>query len=109
MNEIGDAEMSVKISSQRYIDDEVVELKRIAKDYNVTLGKVIAVDGIDYQVIIDGHHSLVAAKMDGVDPLYKTATVTECDKEAIADINDYLLSNWIDSSYYDVETGICVW
>jgi hypothetical protein len=93
------------ISSQRHIDAETVEAKRASGDYVVTLGKVITIDGEDYQVVIDGHHSLAAANLDGVAPEYRIATVTECDREAIEDVEDYLLGHWIDSDYYDVRTG----
>jgi len=75
----------------------------------VTLGKVIYVDGVEYQIVIDGHHSLVAAIADGVEPIYRTATSTECDREGIEDAQEYLLAHWVDSNYYDVQTGIDVW
>lgn len=95
----------VKISSQRYIDDDIVEAKRAAKDYEVTLGKVINIDGQKYQVVIDGHHSLAAAKLDGVEPQWRTATVTENDREGIADIDEYLAAHYVDSSYYNLDTN----
>lgn len=101
--------MSTIISSQRHLDDEIVEAKRAAKDYAVTLGKIIVVAGAEYQVVIDGHHSLAAAKADGVAPDYHEATVTECDREGIEDIDTYLQSHWVDSDWYDVETGNNVW
>lgn len=101
--------MTTKISSQRHIDSDVVDAKRAAKDYVVTLGKVIVVDGREYQVVIDGHHSMAAAKADGVAPVYHVATVTESDREGIDDVQQYLESHWIDGDYYDVETGANVW
>lgn len=101
--------MTIKISSQRHIDDAIVETKRAAKDYDVTLGKVITVDGVDYQVVIDGHHSLAAAIADGVAPEHHVATVTECDREGIQDVEEYLEAHWVDSDYYDIETGSSVW
>ena len=101
--------MTTKISSQRHLDNEIVEAKRAAKDYEVTLGKVIVVDGTEYQVVIDGNHSLAAARADGVEPVYHDATATECDREGIEDVQRYLEAHWIDSDYYDVETGVNVW
>ena len=100
---------TTKISSQRYIDEDVVEIKRADRDYVVTLGKVIEVDGVEYQIVIDGHHSLAAAITDGVEPIYRTATSTECDREGIEDVHEYLLAHWVDSNYYDVQTGIEIW
>lgn len=100
---------TILISSQRYLSEETVEAKRVSKDYEVTLGKLITVDGVDYRVVIDGHHSLAAANADGVNPTYSIATATECDRESIDDLDQYLESHWIDSDYYDVETGKNVW
>jgi hypothetical protein len=104
-----DKTMTTKISSQRHLDDEIVASKCAAKDYEVTLGKVIVVDGAEYQVVIDGNHSLAAARADGVEPVYRQATVIECDREGIEAVQQYLEAHWIDSDYYDVETGINVW
>lgn len=101
--------MITKISSQRHLDEEIVEAKRAAKDFDVTLGKVIAVDGVEYQVVIDGHHSLAAAIADGAEPEYHVATVTECDREGIQDVEEYLEAHWVDSDYYNIDTGSSVW
>ena len=97
------------ISSQRHIDDASVETKRKDRDYTVTIGKAIEIDGETYRVVIDGHHSLAAARADGVDPVMVEASVTDCDREAIDDVDDYLESHWIDSDWYDIETGETVW
>jgi hypothetical protein len=97
------------ISSQRHIDDAIVETKRAARDYTVTIGKAIKIDGDTYRVVIDGHHSLAAAHADGVAPEMVEASVSECDREAIEDIDAYLESHWIDSDWYDIETGATVW
>ena len=103
-------EESMKIiSSQRYTSDETVEAKRDAEDYEVTLGKVITIDGDEYRVLIDGHHSLAAAIADEVDPVYVYATTETCDREYIEDIDEYLESHWIDDNWYDIETGSCIW
>jgi len=97
------------ISSQRYTDDATVEAKRAARDYVVTIGKPIEVDGETYRVVIDGHHSMAAAIADGVDPVYVVASAIDCDREAIDDVDDYLDAHYIDDDWYDVATGVCVW
>lgn len=97
--------MTTIISSQKYIDEATVASKRAAADYMVTVGKVITIDGQDYSVLIDGHHSLAAARADGVEPTYRTATVQECDREGIESVEDYLAAHWIDCDWYDVATG----
>jgi hypothetical protein len=99
------------ISSQRHLDGEIVAAKREARDYRVTLSPEFAVDGVRYQAILDGHHSLAAAKLDGVDPSYSVATVQVSDNVALLDtsVEDFLAATWIDSDWYDVETGLNVW
>jgi len=99
----------VLISSQRHIDDAIVEAKRAARDYTVTIGKAVEIDGVIYRVVIDGHHSWAAARADGVAPEMVIASVADCDREAIEDICEYLESHWIDSDWYDIETGHAVW
>ena len=93
------------ISSQEYIDEEIVAEKSAARDYTVTLGRIIDVYGVKCRVLIDGHHSLAAALADGVAPEYIIASVTDCDREGIIDLDDYLLSHWIDSDWHYVATG----
>ena len=100
---------STIISSQRYIDEKIVEAKRAACDYAITIGKEIEIDGETYRVIIDGHHSLAAAHADGVAPQIVEASVSDCDREAIEDVGDYLESHWIDSDWYNIKTGEEIW
>jgi hypothetical protein len=99
------------ISSQRHLDGEIVAAKRAAHDYAVTLSPEFEVGDVQYQAILDGHHSLAAAKLDGVDPVYRVATVQVSDNVALLDasIEDFLTASWIDSDWYDVETGLNVW
>lgn len=101
--------MTTKISSQRHRDEEIIETKRSASDYVVMLGKEIEIDGEVYQIIIDGHHSYEAAMLDGVNPVYVEATATDCDRELIEDLDDYLEAHWVDSPYYNIETGVEIW
>jgi hypothetical protein len=58
------------ITNQLRLDPEIVEAKRGTKDYTVQVSPVImdVVTGKQYRVVIDGHHSLEAARLDGVPP-----------------------------------------
>lgn len=99
------------ISSQRFIDDETVEAKREAYDYVVTVSPNFEIDGVLMQAVIDGHHSLAAARADGVEPEYVVATAQEDDRVALiitGRIDDYLEVCYMDSDWYDVETGHAV-
>lgn len=97
------------ISSQKYLDDEIVSEKRANKDYEVSISPVFKLDGEEFQVVIDGHHSLAAAKLDGVEPDF-----IECDNNSIdaldeGRIDDFLRQQRLDSDWYDIKTGKDVW
>ncbi len=98
------------ISSQRHIDPAIVDKKRAGKDYTVTISPEFEIAGLVVCAMIDGHHSLAAAKADGVDPVYVTATLQDDDRLALLDISvvDYLDACQVDSDWYDIETGIDV-
>lgn len=95
------------ISSQRYLDDETVQVKREACDYVVTVSPEFEIDGVVMQAVIDGHHSLAAAEADGVEPEFVVATIQNDDRIALLEssIDDYLEVCYMDSDWYDVATG----
>ena len=96
------------ISSQRYRDPKIVEAKRQAGDYEVSLVS-IEIDGVEYDVVVDGHHSMSAAIADGVEPDW---TYVGGELQAEADYlgaEDYLASKSGDDEWYDVRTGALVW
>ncbi len=99
------------ISSQKYLDDAIVAQKLAAGDFLVTLSPEFEVDGETYQTIIDGHHSLAAARLAGVSPEFETAG-TENDNLIMLDngrVDDFLEATYIDSDWYDIEDGVPVW
>ena len=96
------------ISSQRYLDDAVVEGKRRAKDYTVKLSPTFTNDGEPVQVVLDGHHALAAAKADGVSPKFEVIDAQADDRIGLLDrgkIDDFLEATYQDSDYYDLATG----
>jgi hypothetical protein len=99
--------MTTIISSQSHLDGEIVDAKRAAKDYAITISPTFEIGGVDYATLIDGHHSLAAAKADGVTPVVHVATATECDKLLLLDesVDAYLEASWMDTDWYDVATG----
>jgi signal transduction histidine kinase len=98
------------ISSQRYIDENTVQEKREARDYVVTVSPEFEIDGVVMQAVIDGHHSLAAAEADGVEPEFIVASIQNDDRIALLDrsIDDYLEVCYMDSDWYDIETGKAV-
>ncbi len=100
------------ISSQRYIDDETVETKRAAADYEVFVSPSFEIDGETYRVVLDGHHSLEAAKLDGVEPTYIEQDATDNDRIGLlnaGNVEDFLAATHMGDDYYDIATGHDVW
>jgi hypothetical protein len=96
------------ITSQEHRDEETVEAKRAAKDYEVVLSPEFEIDGGVYQVIIDGHHSFEAARLDGVDPEFRIATNADCDALGMlqrGEIDQFFEAVYHGSDYRDAHTG----
>lgn len=105
-------EMATIISSQRHIDDEIVAEKQACKDYTVVISPEFELCGRVYQVVLDGHHSLAAARADGCDPVFVEATEQDSDNVALlhaGNVNDFLAATWMGDNYYDVTSGVDVW
>jgi hypothetical protein len=100
------------ITSQSHRDEETVEAKRAAKDYEVTLSPEFEIDGETYQVIIDGHHSFEAARLDGVEPEFRVATSQDHDAIGMierGEIDQFLEAVYHGEDYRDAYTGQFVW
>ena len=100
------------ISSQRYINDEIVAAKIAAEDFEVMVSPEFEVDGQTFRVVLDGHHSLAAAQQMGVAPAYWTATATEHDAVSLierGEIEDFLTVTHMGDDYYDVDTKEFAW
>lgn len=99
------------ISSQRFLQDEIVKIKRESRDYVVTLTPEFEYDGLIFQAVTDGHHSLAAAREDGVEPEYRVVSAKDDDRIALLEtsIDDYLEVCQMDSDWYDIQTGARVW
>ena len=96
------------ISSQRYLDQEIVDTKIANSDFIVQVSPEFAIGDEVYQVIMDGHHSYHAAVKSGNTPefIVQNAMDNDC-VQLIEDnkIEDFLEQCWVDSEYYDVITG----
>ena len=95
------------ISSQRYVDPAIVAEKQAAEDY-VAQYAIVEIDGEEYRVVVDGHHSIAAAKADGVPAEWETAH-PEVMAEAALDGEAFLAAHHYGDDYYDIETGLNVW
>lgn len=95
----------ITISSQRYLDDETVEIKRAEKDYVVSYIEV-ELEGVEYRIIVDGHHSLAAAILDGATPEWERSTSQ--DEANAMGAQAWLESHEVDCEWYDHETGCAI-
>ncbi len=102
----------ITISSQRYIDEEIVEAKRAAADYEVFVSPSFEVDGQIVRVVLDGHHSLAAALEAGEEPIFTEYDSTEHDAICLLEADDvegFLQATHMGDDYYNVETGKDIW
>lgn len=102
----------ITVSSQRFLDDAIVERKVEDGDFEVLVSPEFEFDGQAMRVVLDGHHSFAAAKQAGTSPVYVTATQQEHDAVALierGEIEDFLAVTHMGDDYYDIETGHDVW
>ena len=100
------------ITSQHYIDDEIVAEKIASGDFEVQVSPEFAVGGETFRVVMDGHHSLAAARQAGVDPVIIEQDAAANDRVALLDAGDvdaFLEACWMDGEYIYAETEESVW
>lgn len=100
------------ITSQDFIDADIVAEKIKAGDFEVQVSPEFVVDGIAYRVLMDGHHSLAAAIEAGIDPEFIEQTARDNDRISImnrGDINGFLEACWMDGEYHFAVSGKSVW
>ncbi len=104
--------MAYIISAQEYRNEEVVAEKVAAQDFTVFLSPIFEIDGEEYQVVLDGHHSYAAAIEAGVEPEFEVQTKRDNDTIALLEqgrIEDFLELHIIDGEYRHIATGNAVW
>jgi len=96
------------ITSQEYIDQDIVDAKIAAEDYEVFITEPFELDGVEFAVLVDGNHSLKAAIQAGVEP---TITVIDMQRYELAGVTaeEALERCWMDGEYRDAFTGEMVW
>jgi len=96
------------ISSQRFLDETTVTEKQDTEDYVVKYALVV-VEGEEYRVVVDGHHSLAAAIRDGVSPELEQCG-QEIWNEAQRNPEAFLLQyHYGDDYYYCARPEVLVW
>ncbi|OZI80141.1 hypothetical protein [Bordetella genomosp. 2] len=96
------------ISSQRYLDPQVVERKVHTFRVFVVSTLETQLRGKPYRVLLDGHHNLAAARLAGVSPDWRGPSKKMrriMASMSPADFERMLINNLTDSDWYFVETG----
>jgi hypothetical protein len=101
------------ISSQRHRNASTIACKRREHVYTVTLSPSFCCEEKTYRVLMDGHHSYVAALADGIMPHWQCATTRNSSLYpwdtlfllTQGDIAGFLAAIRIDSPYYDLRSG----
>lgn len=100
------------ITSQHYIDDEIVAEKIASGDFEVQVSPEFVIDGQTFRVVMDGHHSLAAAIEASVDPEIIEQDASSNDRVALLDAGDieaFLEACWMDGEYQFAVSGKAVW
>nr|WP_010400665.1 hypothetical protein [Paracoccus sp. TRP] len=100
------------ITSQHYINNEIVAEKIAAGDFEVQVSPEFEIGGETFRVVMDGHHSLAAAIEAGVEPTIIEQDATENDRVALLDAGDveaFLAACWMDGEYQYAISGKAVW
>lgn len=98
------------ISSQRYLDQEIVDAKIAANDFVVSVSPEFALNGVATRVVLDGHHSYAAAVQTGNEPVLEE--VDSCSEVATVlrdhGVDALLEVTYQEDSWYDVADGVIV-
>jgi len=97
------------ISSQRYIDQSIVDdkIESLTGQTKIALPIMYAgdYDGDSVYVLLNGHHTAAAARELGIEIEYVPQERREWNWDPEWSIEDALENNWIDSDWYNFETG----
>jgi len=90
------------ISSQRYLDQDIVDSKVITEDITLP-AYLLEINGEKYAILADGHHRRAAAIAAGFNVSYDVKSHPEMlTGEALMD------ATYNDSDFYFIETGVLV-
>lgn len=96
------------ISSQRYINHDIVEQKKELLDgqESVILPIIFAgeYNGDELYILVNGHHTYAAAKELGVKVQFEEFSKGELGYSEKWTLEETLENLWMDSDYYNIET-----
>lgn len=95
------------ISSQRYLDRDIVAKKIREGKFDVSVTPEFVIDGEKVRAIQDGHHALEAAIRSGNKPNYIENTASQSDRAQLlkdGNVDGYLEAAYHDSPWYNFAT-----
>lgn len=95
--------MDNAITSQRHIDENIVAEKQNAHDYTVSY-VTVELDGTEYAVVVDGHHSYEAARRDGAAVVWEVSVESQKEANAMNPV-DFLDSRWMGDDWFFIANG----
>lgn len=96
------------ISSQRYLNPKKVQRKAATFKSFIVSTLTIELRGAKYRVMLDGHHNLAAAKLAGVEPVWRGLSLKMqrfLQRKSKAEAAQFLINNLTDSDWYFIESG----
>lgn len=108
-NDLSRNELQDLISSQRFLDRDIVAQKIRDGSFDVRVTPRFEVSGESVRAITDGHHALEAAIRSGNKPNFITDTVRTNDRVGLLNqgaIDDYLEAAYHDSPWYRFATKV---
>lgn len=106
-NDLARDELKNLISSQRFIDRDIVAKKIREKKFDVSVTPEFMIDGSPVRAITDGHHALEAAIRSGNQPRFIVGTPSSNDRINLlreGNIDGFLESAYHDSPWYNFAT-----
>lgn len=97
-------ETMIIMSSQQYINNGIVAGKIENKDFDVTLAQ-LTFNNVVFAVVVDGHHSLVAANETGVEPVFIDSDYNYQNDLEYLGLDGFLEAHYNDSDWCDINTG----
>lgn len=97
------------ISSQSYLDynkvDEKISQLRNSDSVTLPVVKAGELDGESIFILVDGHHTMEAAKELGLSISFDEQSGKDWNFDKNWSLEDALEANWMDSDWRNVETG----
>ena len=91
------------ISTQSYLDEKLVQ-KKLENDDFEAFYVTLKLDGTSYRYVVDGHHSIAAAKLAGEKVEWTRHKAMQIEANHLGG-DDFILAHWGGDDIFDIDTG----